>query len=44
MENPFRDLLATQPILQERGIVRIPDKPGLGIEVDRSVIERFRIG
>jgi D-galactarolactone cycloisomerase len=43
-ENPFRDLLAARPITQERGIVRIPDKPGLGIEVDRSVIERFRVG
>ncbi len=42
-ENPFRDLLAAQPIVQERGIVQVPDKPGLGIEIDRAVIERFSV-
>ncbi len=35
-ENPFRDHLATEPIVQERGRVKIPTGPGLGIEIDRS--------
>ncbi len=43
-ENPFRDRLAVEPIVQRRGVVAIPDGPGLGIEVDREVIERFREG
>ena len=40
--NPLRDLLAREPIVQQAGIVRVPDGPGLGIEVDREVLARFR--
>jgi D-galactarolactone cycloisomerase len=42
--NPLRDDLAREPIRQVDGIVRVPDGPGLGIEVDRGVLERFRVG
>jgi D-galactarolactone cycloisomerase len=41
-ENPFRDHLALEPIRQVKGIVKVPQGPGLGIEVDRTVIERYR--
>ena len=41
-ENPFRDHLALEPIRQHGGMVKIPDGPGLGIEIDRTVIERYR--
>jgi D-galactarolactone cycloisomerase len=41
--NPLRDHLAKEPIRQERGIVRIPDGPGLGIEVDREVLARWKV-
>jgi D-galactarolactone cycloisomerase len=41
-ENPFRDHLALEPIRQRDGIVKIPDGPGLGIEIDRAVIEKYR--
>ncbi|BAT58062.1 L-rhamnonate dehydratase [Variibacter gotjawalensis] len=41
-ENPFRDHLAKTPIRQKNGIVKIPDGPGLGIDVDRAVIEKYR--
>nr|WP_163501789.1 mandelate racemase/muconate lactonizing enzyme family protein [Halomonas socia] len=41
-ENPFRDHLACEPITQVNGKVRIPDGAGLGIEIDRSVIEKYR--
>ncbi|MBL6455393.1 mandelate racemase/muconate lactonizing enzyme family protein [Belnapia sp. T6] len=41
--NPLRDDLAREPIRQERGIVRIPDGPGLGIEVDREVLARWKV-
>lgn len=43
-ENPFRDHLAQTPIRQVRGVVAVPSGAGLGIEVDRSVIERYRVG
>lgn len=43
-ENPFRDHLAREPIVQERGRVKIPTGPGLGIEIDRSIIDRYRVG
>jgi len=42
-ENPFRDLLSVEPILQKAGKVQIPTGPGLGIEINRSVLDRYRI-
>ena len=43
-ENPFRDLLAREPIVQKHGKVQVPTGAGLGIEIDRSVLERYRVG
>jgi D-galactarolactone cycloisomerase len=40
--HPFRQQLIREPIEQVGGWVQIPAKPGLGIEVDRAVIERYR--
>ena len=34
----------TQPIEHQRGIVRVPDGLGLGIEVDRAALARFAAG
>ena len=41
-EHPIRDAVTTEPIVQEDGFVRVPTGPGLGIEVDRATLERFR--
>jgi D-galactarolactone cycloisomerase len=41
--NPLRDELARGPIRQVDGVVRVPDGPGLGIEVDREVLGRFKV-
>lgn len=41
--HPFRQHLITRPILQEGGWVAVPDGPGLGVEVDRAVLEKFRV-
>ena len=41
-EHPFRQAVLTRPIEHERGIVRIPDGPGLGIDIDREALARFR--
>ena len=42
-ENPFRDHLSVKPIVQLRGQVKIPTGPGLGIEIDRTVLNRYRV-
>ena len=41
--HPFRQHLITQPIQQCGGWVPIPEGPGLGIEIDRSIVERYRV-
>ena len=40
--HPFRQQLITQPIAMSEGWVAIPALPGLGIEVDRAVVAKFR--
>lgn len=40
-ENPFRQAVVTVPIEHEKGVVAIPDGPGLGIEIDRDALARF---
>jgi D-galactarolactone cycloisomerase len=42
-EHPIRQAILADPIEHERGIVRIPGKPGLGIEIDRAALERFKV-
>ncbi len=42
-ENPFRDLLSVDPILQVRGKVQVPTGAGLGIEINRSILDRYRV-
>lgn len=42
-ENPFRDHLAVEPIVQTRGIVTIPTGAGLGIEIDRKVLQKYSV-
>ena len=43
-EHPIRQALLTRPIEHAGGIVRVPDGPGLGIEVDREALARFAAG
>ncbi|MDQ3657137.1 MAG: mandelate racemase/muconate lactonizing enzyme family protein, partial [Chloroflexota bacterium] len=42
--NRFRDELAREPIRPVAGWLEIPDRPGLGIEVDERVLDRYRVG
>ena len=39
--HPFREHLTDAPLRQREGWVDIPQKPGLGIEVDRKIIEKY---
>ncbi|MBR0667680.1 mandelate racemase/muconate lactonizing enzyme family protein [Roseomonas hellenica] len=41
--NPLRDELAKQPIVQVNGMVQVPDAPGIGIEVDREALARWKV-
>ncbi len=41
--NPFRQAIVTRPLGHKEGIVAIPDGPGLGIEIDRATLARFRL-
>ena len=41
--NPLRDHLAKNPIVQVKGLVAVPDSPGLGIEVDRDVLMKWKV-
>lgn len=41
--HPFRqDLIHNAIGMNDRGMVQIPDGPGLGIEVNRDILERYR--
>ena len=43
--NAIRDELLTSEIrLEADGTVRPPERPGLGIELDRAAVDRYRIG
>jgi L-alanine-DL-glutamate epimerase-like enolase superfamily enzyme len=36
-----KELTADEPVLVD-GVIPVPDKPGLGVELDREALERFR--
>lgn len=42
-KNPMRDELGMQQIRMENGVVRVPDKPGLGIELNEDVLNKYKI-
>lgn len=41
--HPFRDALLTEPFALVDGRVTVPTAPGLGIEIDRDALARFRV-
>ncbi len=41
--NPIRDDLAVDPVENEGKAVPIPDRPGIGVEIDTGVLEEFRV-
>lgn len=42
--NPLRTDLAVEPFRLRDGYLDVPQAPGLGIELDRAAIERYRVG
>ncbi len=41
--NPFRDDLATVQITHQNGLVAVPEGPGLGIEINQEVIDKYLV-
>jgi D-galactarolactone cycloisomerase len=41
-DNPLRTDLLVDPIRPVRGVVSVPEKPGLGIELREDTLKRFR--
>lgn len=39
--NPLRDNLLTTPIINEDNCVKVPNGPGLGVEVDSEVLDKY---
>jgi len=43
--NAIREELLQEPLrLESDGTIRAPERPGLGIELDRAAIDRYRVG
>jgi L-alanine-DL-glutamate epimerase-like enolase superfamily enzyme len=43
--NALRDDLLKEPLrLEPDGTVKLPERPGLGIELDHAAVERYRVG
>ncbi len=43
--NAIRDELLKEPLrLEKDGTVKLAERPGLGIELDRTAVERYRVG
>lgn len=41
--NPFRQAVLKTPLEQQQGVVAIPDGPGLGIEINRDVLQQYAL-
>lgn len=41
--NPYRQTIIRTPFVQRDGIVRVPEGPGLGIEINRDEIARYAV-
>ncbi|MCH9654742.1 MAG: mandelate racemase/muconate lactonizing enzyme family protein [Planctomycetes bacterium] len=42
-ENPWRTEIVKQPFQQKNGFVKVPTRPGLGIEVNENIVEKYAI-
>ncbi|MCG8483796.1 MAG: hypothetical protein MJA31_10845 [Clostridia bacterium] len=42
-ENPMREKLAREPIKLSEGKLYLPDGPGLGIELDVEILNKYKL-
>jgi D-galactarolactone cycloisomerase len=40
-ENALRDILTTPKIIPENGVLKVPDEPGLGVDVNEDELHKF---
>ena len=40
-ENPMQHELVKEPLIPEDGVIAVPTKPGLGIEIDEQVVQQY---
>jgi len=40
-ENPFRTEILKEPLIPRKGKIKVPEKPGLGIDIDRDVLKKY---
>ena len=44
LENPFREELSPRPFkIDSEGYIAVPTGPGLGIEIDEAVVQKYRV-
>ena len=41
--NALRQQLLKEPISAEAGFVKLPERSGLGVELDPATVERYRV-
>ena len=42
--NPFREELGGDVFSHDKGVVKVPDGPGLGLEINREILSRYKVG
>ena len=42
-DNPIREHLLEEPFRVDKGYVRVPTEPGLGIKINEEMLEKFRV-
>jgi len=41
--SPLREKLALEPLKMKDGYVEVPDKPGLGVELNQKIVDKYRV-
>ena len=41
-ENPFREAVLVEPLAMKDGYMDIPQKPGVGVEINRKALEKIQ--
>ena len=41
--HPFRTALINDGIRYEDGIIYVPNKPGIGVEINREILEKYKV-
>jgi D-galactarolactone cycloisomerase len=41
--NALREQLVLNPLVRKEDVVQVPSGPGWGLQIDRAVLERYRV-